>query len=293
MLLVAALAAQGCVRPRDLVIDAAAPTVPVDANLEPDADPLPAPIDARPIDSGGGVDAADAQADTATDPRAPDAQRDAPVDAAHDVPPETSCPAAGCPGDACQVCTAGKCGLSMAPVCMASACGPDGETVCRKVGASCDRRPGQLEICRWAGASSTDCGTGSVHTVITRDAQYGIWTPFGSPFALSQPGAVFAPPGACITQTVNLCTTASFDKCRAYGATTCEKITYAPSGTRYDLCRWRDVSEAQCGTVNGPGPPPAMNRGIWTARGTPFDVNNPGAVQEGNGACITQVTNLP
>jgi hypothetical protein len=203
----------------------------------------------------------------------------------------SGCCEEACPGDACQVCANNKCGLSTAPACTATACGPDGVANCMRAGGTCDRRPGQMELCRWASAGAAECGNGTTFQIITRDSHYGTWTLFASPFALANPGAVAAPPGACITQVINLCSTASFDKCRAYGATSCEKL--GPPIYRYDLCRWRNVGEAQCGTVAAIGPPPLNNRGIWTTKDSSFAMNSPGAVQEGDGACITQVTNLP
>jgi hypothetical protein len=204
-----------------------------------------------------------------------------------------ACCTEACAGDVCQVCTANRCGLSTATICAPGPCSANGDATCIRVGSNCDKRPNQTEICRWVGISEAQCGAGSVFQVITRESHYGIWTAFGNPFALEQAGTVPAPPGSCITQVPNLCSPGAFDKCRAYAATSCERITNTVSGNRNEICRWRSVGEAQCGTVMGPGPPPLMNRGIWTVKGDGFDSGNPGSVQEGNGACITMVTNLP
>jgi hypothetical protein len=80
------------------------------------------------------------------------------------------------------------------------------------------------------------------------------------------------------------CTAAATEACRMVGAT-CEVRRGRAGPCKFQLCRWANVSLADCGQ--------GANRGIPTPVCHPWSVGNPESVPWGaDGACVTQVENI-
>jgi hypothetical protein len=87
---------------------------------------------------------------------------------------------------------------------------------------------------------------------------------------------------SCNTQ--GTCLPEAAEVCRMNGAT-CEVRKRRDSPCKYQLCRWANVSLADCGQ--------GANKGIPTPVCHPFSFNNPESVHWGtDGACATQVENI-
>jgi hypothetical protein len=147
-----------------------------------------------------------------------------------------------------------------------AACGGEGQTICTHAGGVCEQWPDLSEHCRWADVPRRRCGL--LAEAPLSPPNQGVWTPDGS-----------GGPGACLVAVADLCRLTEWERCRRFGAVTCENY-----GARY--CRWTS-DEQTCNRHTD-----KTCWGIWTAAN--HGPGRPGnAVPNGqDGACISEFYNL-